>query len=472
MNTLELRPETVVPPADPAAHEGLGAEVLLQNARWFTHIRWVAIGLLLAGYGVARGWPWLLRQFGLSPPGHWPLLLALPLTVLNLAYVAHLRLLDRCSPRWLIELNLWVQVVADLLAVTFLVHSCGSTETFAAFTYLFHVILACVFFPPRRSLIVTSLAGAFYLGSVLLELAGTLPPPHILPAHTLTRAPAGWVAVSAVSAVGAWLVIWYLVSTLSERVRERDIALTEANARLQAADVEIHRRVLQVTHDLKAPFCGIEGNVQLIRFMHWGRLTPEVKELIAKVEARSHALRERINDILALGQLRPQDGLALAAVPLRPVVDDVLQDIAERASARHLRLDVAVPEVAVQATPDALRVILLNLASNAVSYSHEGGRVAIVATAATGLVKIAVQDDGIGISAEVLPRIFEEYYRGGEAKEMNRESTGLGLSIVREAASRIGAVLRVTSEPGRGSTFEVLLAAADLPAPRPAAVPA
>jgi two-component system phosphate regulon sensor histidine kinase PhoR len=103
-----------------------------------------------------------------------------------------------------------------------------------------------------------------------------------------------------------------------------------------------------------------------------------------------------------------------------------------------------------------LRMLLDNLLSNAVLYSHEGGTVHVTcAEQPDGGATLTVEDHGIGIVQEKLPRIFDEYYRTDEAARFNKESTGLGLTIVRHVAEAHGIGVRVESRLGEGTKFRL-----------------
>jgi two-component system phosphate regulon sensor histidine kinase PhoR len=119
--------------------------------------------------------------------------------------------------------------------------------------------------------------------------------------------------------------------------------------------------------------------------------------------------------------------------------------------------DDGAPEVETDA--DRLRRILENIVENAIKYTPAGGKVEVTAERAGRAAAIVVQDDGPGIAAEHLPRIFERFYRVDKARSRAVGGTGLGLAIVRHLAESIHATVTVTSEPGRGSRFVVTVPA-------------
>jgi two-component system phosphate regulon sensor histidine kinase PhoR len=122
------------------------------------------------------------------------------------------------------------------------------------------------------------------------------------------------------------------------------------------------------------------------------------------------------------------------------------------------------PEVALRADPDALDRMVKNLLSNAVKYSPRGGEVCVSARPAEdqpGMIELAVEDDGVGIPADQLPRIFDKYVRVPHPETAAARGLGLGLSLVKALAEAHGGRVEVESLPGKGSRFRLLLPEAD-----------
>ncbi|MFW6163060.1 MAG: hypothetical protein ACODAJ_09845, partial [Planctomycetota bacterium] len=155
-----------------AAH--LPDSLLIRNVVWFCRLRWLVVALLVA-FGALSLAPEVLSRLGLRPQPVWPFVAAAMLTAANVLFLAHARVLARREPPRGAKRNLWAQIVVDLVVLTAVVHYVGSLETYAAFAYLFHVVLASIFFPRRWSFAVTALACVLYVGCVALEEAGVLP---------------------------------------------------------------------------------------------------------------------------------------------------------------------------------------------------------------------------------------------------------------------------------------------------------
>ncbi|HEB30243.1 MAG TPA: HAMP domain-containing histidine kinase [Spirochaetes bacterium] len=450
----------------PSGQKRLGSAVLLYNALWFTRVRWIVVFVftILGLTGTLMPGRW--KNAGLVPPTRWPWVLAGTLIMANIFFYIFTRRLNEDSPNRAVEANIWLQIIVDLIVVTVMVHMIGSTITFIAFTYLFHIALACIFFPQKYSLLVTLLAAFLYIFTVVLEILEVLPAAGVLTETTrLYKQGPHMVMIIAGSAVFVWLVVWYFISSLSTAVRKRDQQLATANAQLIKADEEKTQKMLITTHELKAPFAGIESNIQVLKYQFWNEIPESVKELINRIDVRAQTLRERITQILVLGDLktRPTDEKLSEPVDLKSVMDTVIENINEKAMERNVILDVNVPSTSALGNKEDLRILFSNLVTNAIVYSNEGGRVKISTKQVEDEVLLSVSDYGIGIRDDALPHIFEEYYRTKEASKFNKMSTGLGLSIVKEIVRNLGLRMRVTSKEEEGTTFEVAIPVAGMP---------
>ncbi|MCL5290431.1 MAG: ATP-binding protein, partial [Firmicutes bacterium] len=131
-----------------------------------------------------------------------------------------------------------------------------------------------------------------------------------------------------------------------------------------------------------------------------------------------------------------------------------------RAAEKNLSIKVAgVPEKIppIQADPDLLTQVLINLIDNAVSYTPPGGEITLLVSEEGGEMKVDVRDNGIGIPPESLTRLFERFYRVDKARSREQGGTGLGLSIVKHIIEAHGGAVQVSSKVGEGSTFSFTL---------------
>jgi len=264
------------------------------------------------------------------------------------------------------------------------------------------------------------------------------------------------VIVSVIFSVFVWFVVWYLASSISDAVRRRDFELASANARLRKADEEKNQQMLRVTHDLKAPFSGIESSIHVLKHIHWDQLPEAVQQIIDKIAVRSETLRSRIGEILMLGSLRTgiSDGKADSETDLTALLGDVIGELKGLASERMIKVTLKAVPVTVHIDRRQLRILFTNLISNAISYSSADGVVDVTVSADDG-ISVVVSDHGIGIKPDAIPHIFEDFYHSPEAVAVNPKSTGLGLAIVRQVAQNLRLAIDVSSELGEGTSIGV-----------------
>ena len=169
-----------------------------------------------------------------------------------------------------------------------------------------------------------------------------------------------------------------------------------------------------------------------------------------------HRLSNLVNDLLALAKLdSPEFKLELVACDIKSEVERALELHVAAAHERGVALSSAVEAglPPVLADPVALEQILSNLIDNAIKYNRPEGRVVVRGVRVGDLLRIAVEDTGVGIPAVHLPRIFERLYRVDPGRSRAEGGTGLGLAIVKHLVLKHGGDVWVTSEPGRGSAF-------------------
>ncbi|MCX5792723.1 MAG: ATP-binding protein [Elusimicrobia bacterium] len=231
---------------------------------------------------------------------------------------------------------------------------------------------------------------------------------------------------------------------------------------LVARDITVPRKleamrrdfVANVSHELKTPLTAIRGCAETLL---GGALEdkehgPGFARSICEQAVRLDTL---VDDLLKISYAESgRAQLEKAPLELRALADATAQSLAAvLARTRVSVLNLVPAGLTVNADRDKLSQVLINLLDNAAKYNREGGEIKISAAADGGQVKISVEDNGPGISAAHLPRIFERFYRVDKARSRELGGTGLGLSIVRHLVELHGGSVGVESAEGRGSAF-------------------
>ncbi|WP_409660030.1 CHASE domain-containing protein [Caldimonas sp.] len=229
----------------------------------------------------------------------------------------------------------------------------------------------------------------------------------------------------------------------------------------------------RMSHELRTPLNAMLGFAQLLSMDDAAVTAPQRRQWLAQIQKAGWHLLEMINDVLDLSRIELGTiELRTEALPLRKLVAESVSMVEADAAQRKVHFEIDTPSVeGVSVMGDATRVkqILINLLSNAVKYNREGGTVAVCARQvpcpghpATTVVEIDVRDTGLGLSQEQLDHLFEPFNRLGRERTA-AAGTGIGLVISRRLAEGMGGQLRVSSQPGQGSTFTLQLPAAAHP---------
>jgi two-component system phosphate regulon sensor histidine kinase PhoR len=237
------------------------------------------------------------------------------------------------------------------------------------------------------------------------------------------------------------------------------VAVFHDISRLKQAD-EIRRDfVANVSHELRTPLSIFHGNLETL--LEPGDLDEdETRHIYEVMKRHSDRLNLLVNDLLSLARLESKEAnLQLAEIKLRDFLEDVTGDWAKRLAGKNLRLELEVPDNFPTLRVDERRLeeVVHNLLDNAVKYSHQNGRILIQAGAPDQEVVLSVRDEGVGIAANDLPRIFERFYRADRARSRELGGTGLGLSIVKHIAQLHGGRVEAESTLGQGTTIRVIL---------------
>jgi two-component system phosphate regulon sensor histidine kinase PhoR len=216
--------------------------------------------------------------------------------------------------------------------------------------------------------------------------------------------------------------------------------------------------VANVSHELRTPLSHIRGYVETL--LGGAKDDPEVAtRFLQTIERNAGRLQSLIEDLLTISELESgRVTLNLQTVSLRAVMEKVREDFQTRAAAKAITLSNEVVELTVRADVGRLEQVVSNLVDNAIKYGRSGGRVVLGGRATgDGQTEVFVQDDGPGLPAETLERVFERFYRVDKARSREQGGTGLGLAIVKHLVQSHGGKVWVRSEVGHGATFHFTL---------------
>jgi signal transduction histidine kinase len=233
------------------------------------------------------------------------------------------------------------------------------------------------------------------------------------------------------------------------------------NLRVEQASRERYQQAMHfVTHEMRTPLSAIQGSSELISRYS---LTEEKRQQIALlINSESKRLARMVEIFLNVERLSAgQMELKREAINVREMMDICVQRVRPLAERKHIGITLeSIPEdLNVTGDRELMEYACYNLLTNAVKYSPQRTEVTTSAWRDDALVRIAVKDQGIGMDQKEVKQIFQKFYRTKKAEESGEAGTGIGLSIVQQIVEQHGGRIEVTSRPGAGSCFTVVVPA-------------
>ncbi len=217
--------------------------------------------------------------------------------------------------------------------------------------------------------------------------------------------------------------------------------------------------VANVSHELRTPLSILRGYIETL-LDNPQTSDKELSRILRVMERHSKRLGLLVDDLLTLAHLESRSaGLQFSDVQLAELFQSVIRDWEKKLAEKQLKVvvDLSPDARTIRADETRLHEVLYNLLDNALKYSRENGEIRLRAVQRGPEIVLSVTDNGIGISKDDLPRIFERFYRADKARSRELGGTGLGLAIVKHIAQLHGGRVEAESELGKGTTIRVIL---------------
>jgi two-component system heavy metal sensor histidine kinase CusS len=248
------------------------------------------------------------------------------------------------------------------------------------------------------------------------------------------------------------------VPSHKDELRRLCEAWNEMLGRLQASAQQLRQFTADASHELRTPVALIRATAELT--LRQERSAPEYRDALKRVQQETEELTYVIESLMELARADAgQSRFAFGPVDIRDLVSEVRPQVEPITTQNNLDLEVRLPRERLSVIGDrgALRRLLLVLLDNAIKFTQAPGRVEVRAASSANEVVLEVEDTGIGISQQDLPRIFDRFYQADSSR--SGRGVGLGLSIAQWIVQSHHGRIEVRSSPGQGSLFRVFLPA-------------
>ncbi|HSN29391.1 MAG TPA: HAMP domain-containing sensor histidine kinase [Kofleriaceae bacterium] len=354
-----------------------------------------------------------------------------------------------------------LNTVADVMLLTAAIYFTGGPYSPLLATYVIVIAVLSLLANLGVTILMAALIVASFATMVICMVTGVLPPTPV-PGAPGVPPSAGYAVTSILYCALVVGVPAFFSSTTLRILRAKERDLEKRTAELIQVNTQRSQFIASMTHELRTPIHGVQGLADVIAAGVYGPVTDKQKDACASIKRSAQNLLGLVDDVLNLAraeanriEARPR------AVDIAALVERVTASVSWMVGTKRIQLDAVVAKDLsfVQSDDRWLAHVLVNLVSNAVKFTPEGGNVVVRAFERPDdhAVALEVVDSGIGIAREDRERIFEPFRQGDSSDEKGFGGVGLGLALVARLTDLLGATVELDSEVGKGSTFRVLV---------------
>ena len=422
---------------------------------WLIKLRWYAIAFVLVITFLAN------YVLDISLQVKEIVLLDMLLLILNVFSLVLISRIDRMKsfdfPK-AANFILNFQISTDYILLTALLHYSGGVENPFIIVYLFHMILAGIMLPFRQSFMQTTFA-LILLGAMAIAEHNNLIEHHCLQgfvSHPAAIDSKFLIWNSLIFIMASYLIL-YMTNFITGNLRKFEKENRLANIELNRKDKIKNEFVLRLTHDIKGHIYAIQTLLSVLRSNILGKMEPRQEEFLNKAYNRTKVLSDFARDLLNHTQLLMSKEQKKVYFSLREIAEKVVNNYSNNAKWKSIivsfHMDDKINEI--YGNQILIEALLSNLFFNAIKYTPEKGSVSLNIYDKKNKVLIEVADTGIGIKEEDQSKIFDEFYRANNAKEFDKQGTGMGLSIVAQIVKVHRAKIWFESKFNEGTTFHI-----------------
>ncbi|MGE5400187.1 MAG: sensor histidine kinase [Ignavibacteriales bacterium] len=348
-----------------------------------------------------------------------------------------------------------IQIITDLVILSFLIHYSGGIDNPFYFLYLVPSILSGIIFPGRLVPFCNAIVSAGLLTAwAVAEYFG------FIENYKLEAAPISFSRLI-ISIIAFYLVNFvgvYIINNFMQRYRSLKAIIDQKNIQLEKSIEDRNKAYRFAAHEMKAPLTAIKSTLDVAIDLYGNTLNSEIKEMLSRAEIRSAQVLNMIKELIIITQYN------LGVEEIRREYIEFVSWLKEnvelqRPYARLKSINLQFVNISkhreVEIDKSGMERVINNLLNNALRYTLSGGSVTVEPFLKIDSFGFSVTDTGIGIEEDEMAKIFNEFYRSKQARQIEKFGTGLGLNIVNEIVKQNGGTVRVHSIPGVGSTFTV-----------------
>jgi len=367
------------------------------------------------------------------------------------------------------------QISFDIFSLALLVYFSGGIGNPFIFYFIFHMIIASIILSRAAAYIQASFATLLMSIIMILEYYNIISENYIVKfiPENIFEKNIYYLGIFFVFTTTLYLSVFMGTSivkklrkkedelmTLKDSLEMRAKELRKVNKKLKEADRLKSEYVMKTTHELRSPLAAIKNCLKILTSGYVALESEKCKDLLQRAENKADDLLFMINDLLSLSFLKSGKIAHPAEIlKIKEIITKIINLFSTQAAEKNISInyDIQKDLSTIIGDRENIENLLINLVSNAIKYTPEGGTIEIKTENKNSGVRIVISDTGIGISEEDIPRIFEDFFRTKEAKNVDKRGTGLGLSIVKQIVKQHNGEIKVFSKVGKGTIFDIVL---------------
>ena len=437
----------------------LRSEELADRLKWLIHLRWTTIVFIIIAYLTAT----LVFDLIIEPI---PLfIIIIVIAAYNALFYLYVKLKSDNIKEMAGDVA-FIQSILDIAALALFIYFTGGLENPFIFYFIFHTIITSILLPKERGVIQA------FLICILIGLIGLLEYKGLIAHHPIGGFITGglyknltYVFVVYFTFASTILISTFITISISERLSRKELELKRVSRELEGANLKLIEKdrlkseyVMMVAHDIKSPISSIVSMIDVVLEGFAGSMDDKIKDLLSRIRQKIVAVHNYVSDLLNISRIRSSKVLNLERLRIRGLIDEAMDFSSAKGEGKGIEVKIDCPDdiPLVTADREQIRYVFINLLENAFKYTAQGGRVWVKVKSADDGIEAEVGDTGIGIPQEDMPKIFTEFFRGGNVKDSTK-GTGLGLALVKYIIERHNGKIWITSESGRGTVFRFTL---------------
>ncbi|MBD3264203.1 MAG: hypothetical protein GF375_03770 [Candidatus Omnitrophica bacterium] len=253
--------------------------------------------------------------------------------------------------------------------------------------------------------------------------------------------------------------LYHSKDDLEKKIKERTNELVKSLRKIEVVNKAKSDFISSVSHELRTPLTSVKGFSSLLVDEKFGKLSPEAKRRLIKIDENVDKLMDIVNTLLDISRIESgKTEVKIAPYDISKLIKDVCDFLTPQTQEKNLTLEAKVSEgMNVYMDKNLIERVLINLINNALKFTPNGGSITVGCKKDDNHAIISVADTGMGIKKEDLEKIFQEFFRVSNAKIQDIRGSGLGLSLVKRIIDTHKEKIWVESEFGKGTTFHFTL---------------